>query len=259
MANVGPDQAAIAGRLTIIYNGNIYTEHCSVTFEQRRFKLSAGGVVLFRVGKGWTSLNRLECSDTSTQHIRIRAAHFFARGAGVVTDFGDVAITWENAGGFKPAIIIGGIVAMLDEASDDGVAQVEVRPPVAEVRDAFRRQTGSEGRWIVEQMSQPKGLAAEPPAEANERVAARSAGPRGFFCTRSPTGRASLNLCEREQSACERVRNALSKSNLAACTPAQTAWCFANNGKLHCFETSATCEARNKQLPASADVCGEQY
>jgi hypothetical protein len=199
LADVKQQDAAIAGRITVLYNGKLYTENCEVRFGQARFKLSPGGVVLFRVQKGWNSLERLECDDTSKQHIEIKGAHFLARGDGWITDFGDVAITWQAVGGFKVSSMFGLIGALVDAASDDGVAVVESQPPVGEVREVFRKQTGTEGRWNVQQLSQPATrLASEP-----RRPPASSAAPRGFFCTTIAGSAANASVCEREQAACD--------------------------------------------------------
>lgn len=158
LANIGKDEAAIAGRLTIVYNGQTYTENCYATFGGRRLKMTKDGVVLFIVRRGHTALERLDCEDVSNQHIEIDGVHFVARGDGVVTDFGDVAVTWEAAGGFKASALFGMIGAIVDEASDDGVATTVVRPPVAEVREAFKAQTGVDGVWsqtLVPMLAQP--------------------------------------------------------------------------------------------------------
>jgi hypothetical protein len=147
LSKVGPGEAAIAGRLTIVYNGQVYTENCSATFGGRRLQMAKDGIVLFVVPAGKVSLERLDCQDVSNQHIGIRGVHFVARGGGVVTDVGDVAVTWEAAGGFKVTALFGAIGALIDEVSDDGAATVVVRPPVAEVREAFKAQTGVDGVW----------------------------------------------------------------------------------------------------------------
>jgi len=155
LSKVAHDEAAIAGRLTIIYNGKAFTENCLATFGGSSIKLSEDGIVLFRVKKGWTQLERLDCKDGSNQHVTIRGAGFFAQGDGWVSDFGDVAIMWQTTGGFKVSSIFGLIGAAIDESSDDGTATVEISSPAAEVREAFRRQTGVDGRWVVQQLTRP--------------------------------------------------------------------------------------------------------
>src|SRR6185503_3264722 len=155
------------------------------------------------------------------QHVRIRGAHFLARGDGYVTDFGDVAISWHTVGGFKVANMFGLIGAIVDESMDDGAAIVEVKPPVVEVRAAFRQQTGGEGRWVVDQLSQP---ASHDPQPDGDRAAPPPPEGGGFFCTHASSPRGELSVCERDQPACEHVRGVLGPS-AAACAPAETAWC----------------------------------
>jgi hypothetical protein len=254
LSKVGRDEAAIAGRIAIIYNGALYTENCQVTFGGNKLKLSADGIVLLQVQKGWMALERLDCKDTSNQHVRIRGAHLYARGDGWISDFGDVAIIWATPGGFKASSLFGLIGGIIDEASDDGVASVEVKPPVAEVRQAFQRQTGVEGRWAVAQLSQPRNAIEH--ADPDEPSA--TAGPRGFFCARA-VERSSLSVCEREQAACERTRSVLNASGLAPCAPAETAWCFVAKGVLRCAATEASCKARPDRAEPSSTLCGEQY
>src|SRR5689334_13635086 len=250
MSSVGAGEAAIGGRLTILYNGNDFTQNCLATFGDERYKLSPGGIVLFHVARGWTSLSRIDCKDTSMQHVRIRGAHFYARGDGWVTDFGDVAITWNNAGGFKATSMFGLVGALIDESGDDGAATVEVGPPVGEVRDAFRTQTRDDGRWVAQPLSQPAARAL--PGEA-----APAAGGPGYFCASGPGERAAVSVCEREQPACEHARSVLGAA-VGACARTATAWCFASAGTLRCAQTQAACDAQNKSA-VGADRCGEQY
>jgi hypothetical protein len=146
LKNVGPGKAAIAGRLTIIYNGKIYTENCRAWFGAGTLQLSSTGIVLFVVPEGEIALERLECKDGSLQHVQIKGVHFVAR-PGVITDFGDIAVTWEAEGGFKASLLFGAIGGAIDAMSDDGIATVAVHPPAAEVREAFRVQTGVAGTW----------------------------------------------------------------------------------------------------------------
>ena len=258
LSKIAPDEAAIAGRLTVIYNGKIFTENCHVVFGDGKFKLSPGGIVLYSVKKGWTSLERLECNDGGGQHIRIRGAHFFARGDGWVTDFGDVMITWDAAGGFKATSLFGMVGGMVDEAIDDGEASVDVRPPAVEVRDAFRRQTGVEGRWTVQQMSQPKNGIRQDQPDASDPTVRTATAQQGFFCASSPE-RSSRSVCERQQAACERARKVLASWKLASCTPAETAWCFVTEGSLRCSATQVACDGQLDNAPRRSGLCGEQY
>jgi len=257
MSSVGATDAAIAGRLTIIYNGRIFTENCRASFGREMLKLSKDGIVLFRVPKGWTSLERLDCKDTSNQHVRIRGAHFYASGGGLVTDFGDVAVIWHAAGGFKVSSLFGLIGGIVDESIDDGVASVAVKPPVAEVREAFRRQTGSEGRWVVQTLSQPRDALAAPQADG-DAPSPTPAGPRGFFCASAP-GKSGFSVCERDLAACERARTVVTGARLAPCVASETAWCFASDRRLACSQTQPACTARLDRARSVSDRCGEQY
>src|SRR6185295_12445159 len=245
LSSIGPGDAAIAGRITVIYNGQIYTENCFVTFGNGgKFKLLSDGIVLFRVSQGWIPLQRLACKDVSVQHVRIKGAYFLARGNGLVSDFGDVAITWEAVGGFKATALFGLVGGIVDEAIDDGVASIEVRPPVATVRAAFRTQTGVEGQWAVQQMTQPVDRASRAPTATNAPVTAAPATQHGFFCTSSAMGQTGLNICTREQAGCEQVRATHPSKGLAACAAAETAWCFATKSMLRCFSSPQACDTQ---------------
>lgn len=156
MDSLTAKDAAIAGRIKVVYNGKSFTENCSATFHGRAIRLDREGIVLFKVDKGWTGLERIDCVDVSNQHVRFEGARFHADGNGWVSDFGDVLVTWRAPGGFKASAMFGLIGAAIDEASDDGKAQIDVGVPAAEVRAAFRRQTGAEGRWVERPMSKPK-------------------------------------------------------------------------------------------------------
>jgi len=267
MSTVVPTKAAIAGHLKIIYDGKIFTENCHVTFSGHQFNLKADGIVLLSIEKGWASLEEVAClragivmreafqpGSGSGTRLSIRGAHLFARGEGTVTDFGDVTITW----GFR------------------SVARVDVGPPVAEVRAAFRRQTGADGRWVVSLVSQPKFRVEEPslgnvlpcdrqrpapganPPSCDDHGAPRLAGSRGFFCTSSSPTQGAASFCERTQAGCEHVRSVLTTRGMGACHAAETAWCFVTDGLLRCSETAAACfSARERTV--RADQCGEQY
>lgn len=263
LADVRPGEAAIAGRLTIIYNGQIYTENCFATFGGRKIKMTRDGIVLFAVREGQTALERLDCKDVSNQHIAIKDVHFFAAGHGVVSDFGDVAVTWEAAGGFKASTMFGLIGFLIDEASDDGVANVVVQPPVAEVRQAFAAQTGVAGTWnqpltpatplspVVAAPIEPVALLA--PASS---PALPSAATPGFFCIGAETP-SSLSLCARTADACERIRERLAGHDPAACAPADTAWCYAVPNHAHCFAAQSACELQSQKVDAGP--CREQH
>jgi hypothetical protein len=257
MSSVGATDAAIAGRLTIMYNGQIFTENCRAHFGPEMIQLTHDGVVLLRVPKGWTSLWRLDCKDSSNQHVRIRGAHLYAHGDGWVTDFGDVAVTWHGAGGFKVSSLFGIVGGLIDEASDDGVASVAVKPPVAEVRDAFRRQIGGDGRWVTQPLSQPGGLLAVPQPD-DDAPSLAPMGQRGFFCA-SASGRSGLSICERDLATCEHARAVPVGAKLAPCVASETAWCFAGGGRLACSQTEAACTVRRDRARVGSDLCGEQY
>lgn len=257
MSSVGSNDAAIAGRLTILYNGHPFNENCRATFGHQSIQLSQDGIVLLRLAKGWTALQRLDCKDTSNQHVQIHGAHLLARGDGWVSDFGDVAVTWVAAGGLKMSSMFGLIGAIVDESSDDGVATVAVHPPAAEVRAAFRRQTGVEGKWAVQQLSQPASGPDQPPppSEPEEET---PAGPH-FFCLPPAPGHQGTAVCEREQASCERMRGAQPAQRAASCTPASTAWCYVGDARLRCFATQDACRVQRGQSQDALDDCGEQY
>ncbi len=148
LAYVRPGKTAIAGRLTVVYNGQVYTDNCVAKFGARLLRLTRDGIVLLVVPVGRSDLEELRCQDGSMQHVKIKGVPLVAR-PGVVNDFGDVVVSWEAVGGLKISQLFGVIGGLIDVASDDGVATSVVRPPVAEVREAFKRQTGVAGVWSV--------------------------------------------------------------------------------------------------------------
>ena len=237
LSKVGPHEAAIAGRLTILYNGQVYTENCFAIFSGRKLRMDRDGIVLLVVPEGHGSLERVECKDLSLQHVGIKNVHFVARGNGVVTDIGDIAVTWQASGGLKATALFGLIGGAIDEAIDDGVADAVVRPPVAEVRAAFKAQTGVAGAWS---------------AEVGEPVAIVE-GSSGFYCT----GTDSLSLCMRTAGACEQIRSRLPQSSPPACEPGRTAWCFATDGRPSCSGTEAACESQRRKFDG-ASACREE-
>lgn len=167
LSGIAQHEAAIAGRITIIYNDKVFTENCRVTFSGDTLQLAPGGIVLFKVKRGLAHLEQLNCKDVSDQHVQIKGAQFLAQGDGWVSDFGDVVVTWRAEGGFKVSSMFGLIGAIVDAASDDGVAILEVNPPVADVREAFRNQTGVDGRWVTHQLTQSQD---SPPSIATPSV-----------------------------------------------------------------------------------------
>jgi hypothetical protein len=256
MSSVGPQEAAIAGRLTIIYNGKIFTDQCGAMFSGRVIRPGADGIVLLPVQIGWNTLEQLECHDGSRQHIQIRGAHFFARGGGTVTEFGDITLTWNTRGGYKATDGLGAIGIIMD-GFDDGAVSVSVRPAPAAVREAFQRQTGSEGRWVENLISQPRNRDERPPGSPRDPDQ-RSRRASGFFCTSSPPDLPDASFCERSQTGCERVRTALARRGLGACAASETAWCLVTGVALHCHATRRACEIARERLDR-ADACGEQY
>jgi len=258
MSSVGPTEAAIAGHLKLSYNGKIVAENCHVTFSGHVFHLKADGIVLLPIEKGWASLEQVVCLNagilwretllpgSTMMRLPVPGAHFFARGEGSVTDFGDVTIAW----------------------GDDSVgARIDVGAPAAEVRAAFRRQTGVDGRWVVSLVSQPRSRVEQPPrpddGSGGDGGAPRLARPHGFFCTSSSPEQDATSFCERTQVGCEHVRSVLGARGtgargMGACHAAETAWCFVTDGQLRCSETGAACVTARART-VRADLCGEQY
>ena len=256
MSSVGPTDAVIAGRLTILYNGRIFNEKCRVMFGDSSIQLAQDGIVLLRVAKGWTALSGLACQDKGNQHIQVRGAHFLAHGDDQITDFGDVAITWVGAGGMKSSVLFGVIGAVVDAASDDGAATVVVHEPTTEVRAAFRRQTGIEGKWVVDQLSQPVGGSGPP--LAGEPDAATPAGSH-FFCQVPAPNGPGAPACTRDRASCEWKPGLRHDPGTALCAPARTAWCYLDGRRLRCFATPETCKAQAARSADALDECGEQY
>lgn len=258
LSAVGHQDAAIAGRIWITYNGKPFNENCTAMFGTHVLKLSTDGVVLLSVPRGWTPLTSLACKDTSVQHVRVRGAHFFAQGNGWVSDFGDVTITWNTEGGFKPSTMFGLVGALVDAASDDGAASVSVRPSSSsEVREMFRKQTGTEGRWASQPLSTPAASSVGPvgPVDPDDEIEAAT--PHGFFCSSSPS-RSDVNLCMREVRACEQLRAAMHIADLRACAATPSAWCYVSGGQLRCYGGEDICGSHAARDKESNDLCAEE-
>jgi hypothetical protein len=250
LSAVGSDDAAIAGRILITYNGEPFNENCWATFGTSQLKLSLDGVVLFSAPKGWVSLGALQCKDGSIQHFRVRGAHFYARGNGWVNDFGDVQIIWVNDGGFKSSTMFGVVGAIVDESSDDGSVTVYVRSSSPDARRAFRRQTGVDGRWSDQPLSEP--------AYQNGVDKSNATTAHGFFCTNAPSRR-DVNLCVRDAPGCERLRAAVPIADMTACTATASAWCYVTVGQLRCYGAREACEAHQAPSKELIDSCAEEF
>lgn len=146
---VGPDEAAIVGKLDVLYNGQPYTQNCSVQLGGASYKLDASGLIFFKVKPGPQTLGTLVCQDKSPYHYQFEGANIVADGGGVVTYFGNATVTWQTDGGFKLASMFGAIGAAIDASSNDGQATMVVSDAPEPVRQAFVKQVGQSPRWVT--------------------------------------------------------------------------------------------------------------
>ena len=91
-----------------------------------------------------------------------------------------------------------------------------------------------------------------PPPPRDLEVGVPQWPPTGFYCARS-TSAGDISLCTRDRESCREARNAatLGVPDLAPCTAAGTAWCFAGR----CYANEASCERRRG--PDSIGYCEE--
>jgi hypothetical protein len=148
-----PDEAAVAGRVNVIYNGRAHTEFCEVDIAGTRYQLDRSGMVFLRVKPGPAGLAGVFCEDSSLYHYQFEQANFVARGGGAVTYFGNATIHWKTDGGFKYSVWFGLIGAAMDASSNDGHATISVLDDPVPVQTAFARQAGRPLPWIVDLMT----------------------------------------------------------------------------------------------------------
>jgi hypothetical protein len=75
-----------------------------------------------------------------------------------------------------------------------------------------------------------------------------------YFCVRSPS-RAELEICTRERSRCEHVRDLMGLPSRDECAPHDAAWCLVASGAERCFATESACEARLIAASGGASEC----
>jgi hypothetical protein len=147
--SVRSDEAAIVGKMNVIYNGQPFTENCSVALGGASYKLDASGLVFFKVKRGTASLGRLACLDKSIYHYDFEGARLDAVGNGVVTYFGNATVTWHTEGGLKLSSMFGPIGAAVDAASNDGEARMVVVDAPDPVLESFTKQVQVKPAWVT--------------------------------------------------------------------------------------------------------------
>jgi hypothetical protein len=147
--SVQPDEAAIVGKVDVLYNGKRFTENCSIGLAGASYKLDASGLVFFKVKRGAHDLGTLICQDVSPYHYEFAGARLVAEGRGAITYFGNATVTWKTDGGFKVAAMFGAIGAAIDAGSNDGQAAMDVVNDPEPVRQAFVTQVGQSPPWVT--------------------------------------------------------------------------------------------------------------
>jgi hypothetical protein len=140
--SVRPDEAAVVGKLDIVYNGQRFTQNCSVGFAGANYKLDASGLVFFKVKRGTHDPVTVACLDRSLYHYDFESARLVAEGGGVITYFGNATVVWQTEGGLKLSSMFGAIGAAIDASSNDGHAVMDVVDAPEPVRQAFAKQVG---------------------------------------------------------------------------------------------------------------------
>lgn len=149
LESIGPDEAALAGRVNVLYNGKSYTQNCSVELDGTTYKLDESGLVFFKTKRGPVGLGTVVCMDKSAYHYKFEGARLVAEGRGVVTYFGDATVTWQTDGGLKLSSMFGAIGAAIDASSNDGEAVMAVANNPEPVQSAFVRQVGQSPPWVT--------------------------------------------------------------------------------------------------------------
>jgi hypothetical protein len=144
-----PDEAAIVGKVDVIYNGRLSTDNCGIELAGAHYKLDPSGLVFLKVKRGTHSLMTLACHDISLYHYQFRDARLVAEGGGVITYFGNATVTWQTDGGLKVSSMFGVIGAIADSSSNDGRAVMVVADEPEFVRRAFVKQVGPTQPWVT--------------------------------------------------------------------------------------------------------------
>jgi hypothetical protein len=128
LADVEEDEAAIAGRVHVRYNGKMSPAECSLCFNgDDCVEANRQGFVFHHVPRGRNAFSQIRCMrDASPYHHSFNGQGFSARGKGTVTYFGDLYIDWKTDGGYKTSQLYGLAGVLADEASDDGQATLAI-------------------------------------------------------------------------------------------------------------------------------------
>jgi hypothetical protein len=153
LEGVQPNEAAIAGKVDVIYNGKFYNQKCQLVLGDEVYQLDASGMVFLRVKRGLVMFKRIACQDMSPYHYDFQGAHFTAEGGGVVTYFGNATVDWRTDGGLKASSLFGAIGAAVDSASNDGKAAIWVKEEPARVQAAFVKQVGQNPQWVTRRLT----------------------------------------------------------------------------------------------------------
>jgi hypothetical protein len=138
-----PDDGALVGKMEVIYNGQLYTDHCLIVVGGTTYKLDESGLVLLRVKPGLLPLGVVQCQDTSPYHYAFQGANFVAEGNGALTYFGNATVTWVTTGGLKVSSMFGAIGALVDASSNDGHAIMSVIDDPAPVHQQLVTRIGT--------------------------------------------------------------------------------------------------------------------
>jgi hypothetical protein len=149
LETVRPDEAAVVGKLDVVYNGQRFTQNCSITLGGAVYQLDASGLVFVKVKRGTHDQMRLACLDKSAYHYDFEGLRFDAHGGGLITYFGNATVNWQTDGGLKLASMFGAIGAAIDASSNDGRALMAVVDEPEPVRAAFVKRVGASPRWVT--------------------------------------------------------------------------------------------------------------
>ena len=155
--NVQPNEAAVIGKISIIYNGDDVTENAQVLFNEHvwgsyAYLVPKDGWIVTKLPLGQNNLDRL----VFARFLRGVYHHdFTSQQTGfTLTDnqhvnyIGHIVVNW-NGTGFKPSQLFGLVGAVIDEMSSDGQLQLAVKNEQPEAVRKVKEQYGIDAPLVA--------------------------------------------------------------------------------------------------------------
>jgi hypothetical protein len=152
MSDVSDGGGAIAGKLSVRYNGVPSTDACYACFNDAEVCVvpDPDGYVFHHLSAGTNAFSAIRCSG---EEHRFEPHRFYVTPK-AVTYFGSVFVEWrrgdDGAGGYAPVVAVAPIVgATIVTALREDAARLEIWDRHDEVFRRFIKQTGFEGPFFV--------------------------------------------------------------------------------------------------------------